>query len=275
MTNRKWIWILIISLLFSISAQSQSRSKSSNDPKCEPFIYERLRNYLDLNEFKPFQTITNPDGPQWKVGVKKFQLGKYTVEWTNKDEGKSLRSSIRINGEPVSLDGVRTINFPEGAGRFGFELVDQWDEIKLYELEDQEIIAISMRPSVCSGLSCSVGVQLWYGLKSRRSTLFGTFRTDSEPRLFNWPGGGDLYVLGSTYTGDLHGAEGPIVWRYEFYKLLPDARFEVQKDKSGKPYFLKHTSYPDLIQVNGKWVRNPDLPIDTLEQNWIENVLNL
>ena len=263
-------------MLFAMCCLAQPVRKAPAKTNCEPFLYERLRRYFEINETRPAQIINNLDDPPLPSQTRKLSIGDQTVEWIDETVGIKSNITIRINGDAIPLSGGSTVNAPNDDLKFSLGYVNGWDQIRLYELYNQKLIAISMHPNPCTGLSCSVGVQLWYDVKTKQKTLFGTFRTDPNARLFgfsNAEGVEEFYVMGTNYRGELRGEVGPLVVKYELYKLRSDGQFQIQKNSSGANYFIKHTSYPDSELVKGVWKRKKNLPSDTIEQNWIEKVL--
>lgn len=201
------------------------------------------------------------------------EKGAQTIQWIDDVSTKSSRSSIRINGELISLGEQKTLNIPVEDWDFTLGMVNQWDQIKLYEFGDQTIIAVSMSQRACTGLGCSIGAQIWYDVNTKQKTYFGTYRSDPDVRLFYLPESQGYFLISTHFEGDPHHVTAPAVMRYEFYKLQTDGSFRVQTDAKGKNYFLKHTSFPDAEFSGDKIVEKKARTPDCLEQNWVEDVL--
>lgn len=266
--------LIVIVLLSAISCIPQTARASSSKQECEKHIYERLNRYFDVNEQRADHIINIPHEPGlWQSGTQRFVLDGQVVEWIDQIGKSDSQHSIRINGELITLDDKTTSNEPDDTGKFTLNMIGQWEQIKLYKLYKQTIIAISMLPRQCTGLMCGVGAQLWYDVQTKQKTFFGTYRSDSDVKLFRFPREESYYVTSTNFRGDPHGVTAPIVIRYELQKLKSNGQFEIQSDAKGMRYFLKHTSYPQMKLVGGKTWKKKVIRPDCLEQNWLEDVL--
>lgn len=264
-----------IPFLFILSAFvfAQSTSIRRIQPNCEPFIYERLRNYFDVNEVKPTQVINNLDDlGLWESKTQKVKIGEHVVEWIDVVEKITARSNIKINGELIELKDQSTANTPDEDSRFTADMTNRWDTIRLYEFYDQTIIGISMSSRICTGLSCSVGIQMWYDLKSKQRTFLGTFRTEGDVRMFRYPREDAFYTVSTNFKGDPHGVTSPSEITYKLYRLNPDGRFTIQRDTKGQDFYIYHKIFPDRI-LKGERVVSRRKKCEQLKQNWVEDVL--
>lgn len=254
-----------------IAPQAEIKLPSTNKREA-PYADARLAKYFLGQEFKPVIIINNQEHGWKRKAYQKFDLNGEVVEWF--DDSSDTTSNIRlvINKQNISLKEGKTVNRPDNDKQFDLGMVDGWEQIRLFEIGDQRLIGLELAPKTCTGLSCSVGLQLWYELNTKRITLFGSFKTDSEPRLFQFDRDGAITVLSTKYDGDLHNSQGPITITYTPYFLLHDG-FKIGKDRTNKEYFIRHTYYPDIEMVEGKWMPKKGLPIDTIEQLWFEDVL--
>ncbi|MEP7213780.1 MAG: hypothetical protein ABI791_11920 [Acidobacteriota bacterium] len=270
----KIVFALSLLLLLSTPILSQRSPRLAFRPSCGQFVYERLRNYFEINEERPLQVVNNKgDLGRWESKIETLRIGEQTVEWIDEVSGNSSRSSVRINGELISLDKQTTLNAPDEDQKFRLDMVGQWDQIKLWELGEQTIIAIAMSPRACTGLMCGVGVQLWYDVKSKQKTYFGTYRTDSDVSLFRYPRGNSYYVVGTNFKGDFHGLTAPIVITYELFGLAPNGQFKVRTNPKGVKYFIRHTTFAERELTGETVTRRRVQKEDSLEQNWLEDVL--
>ncbi len=270
----KTLQIAVFLILISISCFAQESVKSVQEQKCEPFIYERLSNYFEINEERPTHVLNNTKDPgRWRSQTQKLKIGTQSVEWIDEVTGNYSRSSIRINGDLIPLDTQKTLNAPDDDQKYTLDMVEQWDQIKLYELGDQTVVAISMLPRICTGLMCGVGIQLWYDVKTKRKTFFGTFRSDSDARLFMYPKKNTNFLVSTNFQGDPHGVTSPAVMIYNFYELQTNGSFQIKKDNNGKNFFLKHTIFPDREFSGDDVVKSKERRLDCFEQNWVEDVL--
>lgn len=271
----KTIYLPIALLLFPVCFFGQT-SKKPAQRTCGPFIYERLHYYFTTHEERPSQITNNTGNPEpWRSGTQKIAVGPHALEWIDEVDKNDSRSSLRINGELITLADKRTENLADGDANIELDMVGQWDQIRLYELHEQTIIAVSMSARQCTGLMCGVSSQLWYDIKTKQKTFLGTYRTDSEARLFRYPNVEAFYILSTNFNGDPHGVTNPAVVTYQLLKLQPNGQFRGQQDRSGEKYYLKHTAFPDS-EVVGDTVRKRKIKrSDCLEQNWIEKVLTV
>ncbi len=261
----------IISLIVLTSALCNAQALRRTS-RCEPFIYERLRSYFEINELRPMQVINNDlDLGRAESRIQKISVGDQNLEWIDEVHAESWKVSVRINGELIPLWDKETINTPDENMKLQLSVADQWRQIKLFRIGDQTMLGISMSSRSCTGLMCSVGAQLWYDLKSKRRTFFGSYRSDSDVRLFQ--SREKIYTVTTNFQGDPHRVTNPAVMRYEMYGLDSDGRFQLEKDRRGVPYFIKHTQFINGELGRAATTRKKRLQFDSLEQHWIENVM--
>ena len=199
-------------------------------------------------------------------------MGGYKVEWNNAITKNYVRSSVRVDGELITLSDKFTANYPDGEP-IKLDFVGRWDQIKLYELDDQAVLAISMTAQQCTGLMCSLGAQFWYDLKSKQKTFFGTYRTSPDVNLYRFPKDERLYTISAAFDGNPHGVTGASTVTYSLYELSQDGTFSIRKDRSAKNYFIRHTIFPDN-ELSGANVRKrKHQKFDCLEHNWLEPLL--
>lgn len=235
----------------------------ATQPDCDPHIHERLQFYFGRNEVEPAQIINNTDKDPgaWKSRTQKIVIGNHTVEWIDKVDKRTSESSVRINGDLVTLKDKLSVNAADGEQKIDMYVVDQWDQIKLYKLYDQEIIAITMSPRMCTGLMCSVGAQLYYDVKTKQKTFLGTYQTNfREAKLYRFANGEANYVVSTKVDGDPHGGSTSAV-TYELYKVGSKGDIQIQKNPAGVNYFIKHTMFPET-----------ESKPDQIIQNWIEEI---
>ncbi|HMT06554.1 MAG TPA: hypothetical protein PKA82_01015 [Pyrinomonadaceae bacterium] len=271
----KFLFSILILLVLPGFVSSQSTKIRNTQANCEPFIYERLRNYFEVNEVKPTQEINNTyDLGLWASKTEKIKVGEHVVEWIDVVEKTTFQASININGEKIELKDQSTANVPDEDNKFSANMADRWDTIKLYEFDDQTIIGISMSSRICTGLSCSVGIQMWYDLKSKQITFFGTFRTDGDVRLFRFPREEAIFTISTNFKGDSHGVTNPAEITYKLYKLNPDGRFTIQRNVKGQDFYIYHKIFPDRM-LKGENIVPRKKKCEQLKQNWLEDVLEM
>jgi hypothetical protein len=260
--------LLLVHLLAALS----NAQVSQRPTQCNLFIYERLRNYFDINELRPVHVINNDwDLGRWESHTQTLSIGNQKVEWIEEVEARSWKITVRINGDDILLSDESSTNAPEGDVKLPLSVVGEWNQIKLFRIGDQTVIGITMGPRQCTGLMCGIGVQLWYDVRSKRKTFFAAYRSDSSVRLIQAKE--KVYTVTTNFHGDPHGVTSPAIMRYELYRLDSTGRFEQAKDQGGRPYFIKHTQYPAREFRVDRISRKKPAKADSLEQNWIENVL--
>lgn len=245
-------------------AVNENLSTSGNEGKfCEPYVLERLQSYFELSEIKADQIVNNlKDLGALKTQTRKVTIGKHTVEWIVKAEEKTFNyeTFIKINGDLIIPKDKESLNLADDNLRINMDYADEWEQVKLYEMLDRDIITITMSPRTCTGLMCGVGGYLIYDTKTKNQTFFGTYRTDNEAQIYRFTGELEYFVVATRFEGDPHGGHISSV-TYELYKLLPDGKFEIVKNKAGKNYFIKHT-------MHGEDSGKPD----AFEHDWIEKI---
>ncbi len=257
--------LLIVAALLSSSCftqQAETATVQTTSPVNEPYIYERLHYYFSRNEIRPSQIINNLNYDGWKPGTETIRIGANTVKWTKKVDKNALTASVSINGNLIDLDSKKSFNNADGENKIDLAMVGNWDQIKLYRVHDQEVIAISVTPVSCTGLMCSVAAQLFYDLRTKEASFFGSYRTDLGATLFQLTGGNENYFVATNFSGDPHGGSISAV-NYELYKLLPNGKFQVQKNAKGQNFYIKHTRQPE--KLNGA-------KDDLLEMTWVSPI---
>ena len=270
-------WIVSASLLalaaISNSQNSNTHLTTEQAKTCGPSVAERLQNYFDNEEIRPTQVVNNiEDTGAWKSKTSTIRIGNHTIEWVDTVGRRDSESSIKIDGEMIALKDKRSTNQADGDRPIDLRDIEQWDQIKLYKLNEGDVVGITMLPRSCTGLMCGVAAQLIYDVKTKQKTYFGTFRTDDETRLFRITSGNDYYYVSKNFNGDPHGLTSPQVITYELFKREKSGRFVVQKNAAGEKYYIRHTVFPDMEFKGGDVVPKKELSPDTLEQNWIEKI---
>lgn len=272
----KWTFLFATLLALSLLSNSQTSdvpTRANQDALCGPSVSERIRKYFDGEEIRPTQIVNNTgDLGRWKSKTSTIKIGDHTIEWIDKVGKLTEESSVKIDGELITLKDKKGVNNADEDRPISFDSVGQWDQIKLYKLYDLDVIGITMGPRSCTGLMCGVSAQLMYDVKTKQKTYFGTFRTDDETRLFRFTNENDYYYIAKNFDGDPHGDTAPQVITYELYKREPSGKFVVQKNATGEKYYIKHTILTDMEFDGDKVIPNKDLLPDKLELNWIKKI---
>ncbi len=272
----KQISLLLFVLVLVVLSNSQTTKVAPPAKQlqiCGPLVKERIRTYFDREEIRPTQVINNTDDSgAWASKTTAIKIGDHTVEWIDKVEKHESESSLKINGELITLKDKRSVNQADGGRPVDFYVVNKWDQIKLYKLHEADVIGITMRPWTCTGLMCSVAAQLMYDVKTKQKTYFGSFRTDDETRLFGITNQNDYYYVAKNFDGDPHGLTVPQVVTYELYKRDKSGSFVVQTNSAGQRYFIKHITFPDMEFKGDEVMPKKEVSADKLEQNWIKKV---
>jgi hypothetical protein len=226
---------------------------------CGPPLAERLELYFLRSELRAKHIVNNDLDPgPIKAGTEKVELGGVIVEWISTLKPKyEVDIAIKINGYRLELKNQKSTNLADEDRAIEPTMVDQWDQIRLYDLgNDRRVVAITLRPRMCTGLMCGVAAQLYFDLKSKKAALFGTYRTDGEAKLYSFgPDGNEAFVVATNFAGDPHGTVAPLTLTYELYRLIHDGRFVHEK------YFIKHIQQPEKSDKT-----------DTVEERWIERL---
>jgi len=235
-------------------------------------VAERCLNaHFERYEVAPVQTIDSKDiSDEPDTRRQLIRIGSHQVEWVTDIDEKGVRKPIlRINGDLIPLEGEKTLNRVDESRNEDAGWVNDWWQIRLYKLFDRELLGIEMNQSSCTGLGCSVSIQLLYDLKLKRRNYFGTFRTDSAIRLFRFAGESQYYHVAKSC--DCINADGKYTVTYDLYLLRDDGRFVIQNAPDGKPYFIRHSFYPAESEPYTLRVIPPKEP-DKLEHNWIRPI---
>jgi hypothetical protein len=250
--------------LASAGAFAQRQAAKST---CDPDLIERLEIYFSRSEVGARQIVNADFGPgPLKVGTEKIDIGGVAVEFLYRESGGfSVDVSMKINGHTIVLNDQKSINLAHDDQPIEPNLVNKWNQIRLYELgDDRKVIAISFIPEICTGLMCSVSGRLYFQLGTMTASFFGAYRTDSDPKLYQFAGGSGPFVVATNFTGDPHGVTSSSAITYELYRLEDNGQFTGQRDKRGRKYFIKHSEPPTDSPKPG-----------ALESNWIEDIKHL
>lgn len=231
----------------------------------------RLDAHFERYELAPVKTIDSqdstdePDSPRQLI-----KIGSHQVEWLTDFDDKGVRTpSLRINGDLIPLEGEMTLNRIDEDRKEDAGWVNSWWQIRLYKLGDRELLGIEMNQFGCTGLGCSVSIQLLYDLKTQKRNYFGTFRTDSEIRLFRFLGKNEYFHVSKSC--DCLNADGEYIVTYNLYRMRPGGEFVIQNAPNGKPYSIRHSFYPAESERYTGRVIPPKEP-DNLEHNWIRPI---
>jgi len=264
--------LLILSNPTGNHSQDLSFSNAETQ-ECGQSISERLRDHFDRYEIRPDLVVNNNED----FGVVKSQtrttmLADHRIVWITKANRKEVASSIRIDNETISLKDKVSFNNADGDHKIDLDLVNDWDQIRLYKLGDHEIIGITLISLNCTGLMCGVSAQVLYEVKTKSKTFFGSYRNDSEVKLFRYEQDDTPYFVAMNFDGDPHGVTTPTIVSYDLYKLESSGQFRTQKDTVGNKYFIKHTIFPVEEFKGADVLTKRELKTDELEQNWIRKV---
>lgn len=270
--------LLSIFLLVIISNPSGTHSHDKTidaveTQKCEPSIAERLRDHFDRYEIRPDLVVNNnEDFGAVKSKRRITTVGNFRIVWITTTTKNDVETSIRIDNETISLKDNVSLNNADGDRKINLDLVNDWDQIRLYKLGNHEIIGITLKPMMCTGLMCSVSAQLLYDVNTKSKAFFGAYQTDNEVKLFRYGQDDTPYYVAPNFNGDPHGLTTPAIVSFELYKLQSNGWFTIQNDTAGKKYFIKHTVFPDMELEGDKVIQKKELRADELEQNWIRKV---
>lgn len=223
-------------------------------------VKEGLEDYFYREEIKPRVIVNNLDS-----GVDQpAPLGRHTVKWVRGDDRSG--SKIDIDGNVIALKGKMSLNhFHETAIDSSREVNfgNEWDEVRLYDTGERELIFVSMFNHPCTGTGCRVRFVLIYDLKTKISSFFGSYRDLTEAKLFRFGAFGTLDFLAPTYSELLPSASAEFSQKYVLYSMdSASGKFTIRKDPKGAPYFLKRVyGEDDYVELDKKF-----------EMNWFEDI---
>ncbi len=241
-----------------VPAQMRSGVKP---PTCPRPVDARLRDYFDGAMIAPSVILNNQtDSGKRESNSTTIPLPGHRIEWINVWTKDDLATSIRIDGKVISFKGIKTTNIVDESGKGDLEMVEEWREAKLYQIDGHDIIGIAMGPGMCTGLMCSVSFQLIHDAKTKTTTLFGSFRTDQEVHLYRFGNEHKVFYVSTSYFGDPNGAT-PVVTEYDPFELSADGHLREYRSKNGSKYWLKHSYYEFDFEKP-----------QTLGQHWFEKI---
>lgn len=258
------IWAITILVGFGLFP-TKSWAQEAATLVCGPPLAERLEIYFSRSEARAQHIVNNdpyPGSP--KSQKQKIKLGDVVLEWivTPKDK-YDADISIKINGFRIKLQDLKPMNLADEDQPIDPELLSTWDQIRLYDYgDDRKILAVTLRPGMCTGLMCSVAAQLYFDLKTKHTSLFGSYRTDGEAKLYSFgQDGNEAFVVATNFSGDPHGVTSEAIMTYELYRLLSNGQFERFGNAAGGKYYIKHIKQPEASDKG-----------DLVEERWIERI---
>ncbi|HTJ13079.1 MAG TPA: hypothetical protein VL547_13685, partial [Dinghuibacter sp.] len=162
------------------------------------------------------------------------------IKWFNTDD----ETKVMIDGDLFTLKDKVTLNKPWDTGNDSVDFVNNWDQISLFKVDDREIIGIRMSYGPCSGLACGAEYYLLYDVSTKEKSFFGTFNADDQLALYDFNGAGQWDYVSKSFSGDPNGL-APTTVTYNLYSMNASGKFVEQNDRSGQPYRLSVTSFPD------------------------------
>ena len=226
--------------------------KKIQTPQTGESVERKLKYYLYGREIKPAVIVNNIEHNQ-----KLINLENIKIKWIRSE--KEIK--VSINGDILALKDKSSINNVDDSGRTLGNIVDNWNEIKLFKINDRKLIGINMGSEFCTGLMCSYSFYLIYDLKTKSSNFFGDFRTGIEMKLYDFENNGTIDFL-STTNDFTNTPRLETKHTYNFYTLDEKGTFRLQKDNSQNPYFIKRVfSSNNESEIEHKF-----------EQHWIEEI---
>ena len=248
------IFISFLTLVILTSCNNKTENKSLDlkiqESKTSTFNRGNLDYYFDQNEIKPSIAVYNIEGNE-----KEIQLLNHRIKWSNTDD----ETKIKIDNDLFTLKDKATINIV-WRNNDSVDFSNYWDEMKLYKINDTELIGIRMLFEPCTGLGCSVNYFLVYDIKTKSKNFFGTFRTDNKLALYNFKNDDKIDYPSKTFSGDAQGLT-PMKLIYELYSMEDNGYFVKQKNNRGQVYQIKQTTFP-----------NDTTKAETFEQRWLTEI---
>lgn len=247
-------WLISVVLLASLGGMAQTSATRTMSGSC---LDEKLERYFAGQEIRAKHIVNNEIDPgPAKGGNERIELAGIVFEWiaTPKD-GRYVEITIKIDGHSIELKNLKPVNLADEDRSIGPEMLSTWDQVRLYDLGDgRNVIAVTLRPGMCTGLMCGVAAQLYFDLKSNQTSFFGTYRTDGEAKLYSFGrDGSQAFVVATNFSGDPHGTVSDSTVTYELYRFQPNGGFVREN------YFIKH-------------VRQKSKKGNSVEDRWIERV---
>lgn len=242
-----------------VSAETPSISETKIKPNpIKKNVEEKLQKYLSKREIKPSVVINNDYAGADVEREEVINVSKHKVTWIYSYK----ETKIKINDDIFSLKNTSSLNKADDDEKIDSNIVNSWDEIKLFKVNNRELIGITMNRDFCTGLMCSVNFYLIYDLKTKSKTFFGNFRTDNELKLYDFRNDGSIDFLSTTNVGFSYTSGIEYSHIYEIYTLDDKGNFNLQYDKQQKSYFIKRVfSSDEEKEIDEKF-----------EQNWIEEI---
>ncbi len=254
------VFLLALIFLLPLSVAAQ-HNRPVKRPACPRPVDARLRDYFDGAMIAPSIILNNQtDSGKRESNSTTIPLPGHGIEWINLWTKDDLATSVKIDGRLISFKGMKTTNIVDDSGKGDLDLVEEWREARLYQLNGHDIIGIGMGPGMCTGLMCSVSFQLIYDIKTKTTTVFGTFRTDHDVNLYRFGNEDKVYYLSKSFFGDPNGTN-PVVTEYDPFELTADGHLREYRSKNGSKYWLKHSYYEFEFEKP-----------QTLDQRWFEKI---
>jgi hypothetical protein len=248
--------LLTFVVVASLTGMAQSSESNTLSGWC---LDEKLERYFSQQEIRAKHIINNEIDPgPAKGGSERVELSGIVFEWITKPQGKKdLEITIKINGHAIELNNQKPANLADEDKVIGPEMLSTWDQVRLYEFGDgRKVITVTLRPGMCTGLMCGVAAQLYFDLKSKQTSFFGTYRTEGEAKLYSFgQDGSRVFVVATNFSGDPHGTVSESTVTYEPYRLEPNGRFVREN------FFIKHVRQPEKSKKG-----------DSVEDRWIERL---
>jgi hypothetical protein len=229
---------LIILFLLLAACNSSGRKVSvpekEEDKREAPLTEAKLNNYFKEHEIIPTIAIENPKGFDTAV-----QLAGHRIVWLDSED----ETRIGIDEDVFTLKDKVTIN-EVWDGRDSVDFVNNWDQAKLYKINERELIGIRMSYRPCTGIGCNVDYYLVYDVRTKSKSFFGTFRSENNLSLYNFNDDDKVDYLSKTYSGDAHGSTFLEV-TYNLYSMEINGYFVQQYSPSRAKYEIMLTKYPN------------------------------
>lgn len=226
-------------------------------PQNKGSVENKFKNYLKSREIKPLLTIENDYDGLRGERVEEIKVSNHKITWFHSMESAELK----IDGDLITIKDKLSLNNAHENRKIDGFIVNDWREIKLFNLNGRELIGIEMGNNPCTGLMCSVTFFLIYDLRTKSENFFGDFRIDNELKLYDFGNNRTIDFLGT--NNDFSYSRGiEITHIYNLYALGPKGYFRLQKNSRQRPFFIKRVFSSD----------NHEEVEDKFKQNWIEKI---
>lgn len=227
-SQMKQLILLLLTFTLIVSCK-KGDNKEYSSKSTEKTITKRLEDHFSRYRIEPKIVINNADDNKTEISF----LG-HKISWM--DLGHETR--FIIDDKQFSLKDEMMINEMINSQRLNVDLANSWEQIKLYNLNDSDIISVKMNYSPCMGTGCSVDYYLVYNAATKTTNYFGSYGVDNT-----FDNGFSLYNFedGEISLVSKSAIDEPEIKHviYELYSIDDKGKFQIRKKPNGKKYTIE------------------------------------